>query len=273
MMRPYTPKDNVQAKAYYTDRFWVAPRIAEEPVPKEGIYAEDLDALSAKCKVLKAYIQRGQLVIHIDPKDNITALKTLKEERWYEMLSEMSAVDFLAERGGFEVFYQILNLNTAQRIRIKCFVDENEAIESVNPLYRSADWAEREMWDLMGVKVNNHPYLKRLIMPDDWEGHPLRKTYPLEGDEFAQWYEVDKIFGKEARDIIGPENRDPARIDRYDTERFARLGHEVPRGTPPEELKKLEEEGVVTPVRYQEEEGVFLVKDLNEEPKVLDKRK
>lgn len=68
--------------------------------------------------------------------------------------------------------------------------------------------------------------MKRILMPDDWEGFPLRKTYPLQGDEFAQWYEVDKLFGKEARDIIGPEIRDSARVDRYDTERFARLGHE-----------------------------------------------
>jgi len=266
MMRPYVPKDNVQKKAYYTDRFWVAPRVPEEPVPSEGVYAEDLAAVKAKCEVLKAYIQRDQLVIYINPEDNVEALRTLKEECGYEMLSEMSAVDFLAQRGGFEIFYQILNLNTAKRIRVKCFVDENQAIESVNPLYRSADWAEREMWDLMGVKVNNHPYLKRLIMPDDWEGHPLRKTYPLEGDEFAQWYEVDKIFGKEARDIIGPENRDPARVDRYDTERFARLGHEVPKGSPIDE-------GAVTPVQYQEEEGVFMIEKFNKAPKVLDKRK
>jgi NADH-quinone oxidoreductase subunit C len=264
-MRPYTPKDNVQKKAYYTDRFWVAPRLPEEPVPSEGIYAEDLAAVKAKCEVLKAYIQREQLVIYINPEDNVEVLRTLKEERGYEMLSEMSAVDFLAQRGGFEIFYQILNLNTAKRIRVKCFVNEDQAIESVNPLYRSADWSEREMWDLMGVKVNNHPYLKRLIMPDDWEGHPLRKTYPLEGDEFAQWYEVDKIFGKEARDIIGPENRDPARVDRYDTERFARLGKEVPRGAEPKDSE--------TPIQYIEDDGEFLIDLKNQPGKNLDKRK
>jgi len=269
MMRPYTPKDNVQKKAYYTDRFWVAPRLPEEPIPEGSPYADDLAAVKKACKVLNAYIQREQLVIYVNPEDNITALKTLKEECGYGMLSELSAVDFLAERGGFEVFYQLLNLEGARRLRVKCFVEENQAVESANPLFRSADWAEREMWDLMGVKVNNHPYLKRLIMPDDWEGHPLRKTYPLEGDEFAQWYEVDKIFGKEARDIIGPENRDPARVDRYDTERFARLGHEVPKGAPAEEIEKTE-----TPVQYQEEEGVFLIQKLSEEnSKVLDKRK
>jgi NADH-quinone oxidoreductase subunit C len=90
-------------------------------------------------------------------------------------------------------------------------------------------------------------------MPDDWQGHPLLKTYPLQGDEAAQWYEVDKIFGKEARDIIGPEERDDAAIDRYDTTRFARLGHEVPFGTPLSAETETE-----TPIEYQEKGGVSL---------------
>jgi NADH-quinone oxidoreductase subunit C len=81
----------------------------------------------------------------------------------------------------------------------------------------------------------------------------LRKDYPLEGDEFAKWYEVDKIFGKEARDIIGPENRDPAMVDRYDTQRFSRLGHEVPFGA---DISNGEPD---TPIQYQEESGVPLV--------------
>jgi NADH-quinone oxidoreductase subunit C len=90
-------------------------------------------------------------------------------------------------------------------------------------------------------------------MPDDWQGHPLLKTYPLIGDEAAQWYEVDKIFGEEARDIIGPELRDSAQVDRYDTTRFARLGHEVPVGT-----KITKDNEPDTPIRYQEEGGVQL---------------
>ena len=91
-------------------------------------------------------------------------------------------------------------------------------------------------------------------MPDDWEGHPLLKTYPLQGDEFAAWYEVDRIYGKEARAVIGPEIRDSARVDRYDTERFSRLGFEVPMGAEPK-AKDAEE----TPLAYQEEGGVFMI--------------
>jgi NADH-quinone oxidoreductase subunit C len=239
-MRPYVPKDNVQKKSYYTDRFWVAPRIPEEEV-KDEIFKEDLQKLQKACPVRKAYVQRGQLVILIDAKENFSVLKFLKEELGYEVLSEMSAIDYLAKDGEFEIFYQLLSLAKRRRVRVKCRIKENEAIESVNPLFRSADWSEREMYDMFGIEVNNHPYLKRLLMPEDWVGHPLRKTYPLHGDEAAQWYEVDKIFGKEYREIIGPEQRDAAYISTTDTCNFARIHHEVPRcAEPTSEPKKIE---------------------------------
>jgi NADH-quinone oxidoreductase subunit C len=100
-------------------------------------------------------------------------------------------------------------------------------------------------------------------MPDDWVGHPLLKTYPLQGDEHAAWYEVDKIFGKENRDIIGPENRDPARIDRYDSKRFSRVGYEVPFGAEhPEDAPKHD-------IEYSKQ----VLVDYTTGSKVLDKRK
>ena len=169
----------------------------------------------------------------------------------------------LFRSGKFEIFYQMLSMSKRKRVRVKCKIDEKESIESVEKLFRSADWSEREMYDMFGVVVNNHPYMKRILMPDDWEGFPLRKTYPLQGDEFAQWYEVDKLFGKEARDIIGPENRDPARVERYDTERFARLGHEVPRGA---DISQGEPD---TPLCYQESDGVFLIEKFDAEKSVV----
>ena len=231
-MRPYRPKDNVQAKAYYNDRFWVAPKVPEEPVEDE-VFAKDLESVQKKFDVKKAYIQRGQLVIIIDAKDNKPVLEHLKNECGYDVLSEMSAIDYLAQDGEFEIFYQLLSLEKRKRIRVKCRIKENEAIESVEPVFRSADWSEREMFDMFGIKVNNHPNLKRILMPDDWVGYPLRKSYPLHGDEAAQWYEVDKIFGKEYRDVIGPEQRDAAYISTTDTCNFARIYHEVPRCADP----------------------------------------
>ncbi len=230
-MRPYRPKDNVQKKSYYTDRFWVAPRVPEEPV-EDAIFKEDLTSIKKAFKINRAYIQRGQLVILIEAKDNVDVLRHLKE-RGYDVLSEMSAIDYLAKDGEFEIFYQLLAMSKRRRIRVKCRIKENEAIESVECLFRSADWSEREMYDMFGIKVNNHPYLKRILMPEDWVGHPLRKSYPLHGDEAAQWYEVDKIFGKEYRDIIGPEQRDPAYVSTKDTCNFARITHPVPKCADP----------------------------------------
>ena len=243
-MRKYVPKDNVQAKSYYTDRYWVAPRVPREAVEEGTHFAAVVDAMKAFAK--ESYIEVGQLVIHIDAKENFDAIKTLKEQCGYTQCSEQSAVDYLAQDGEFELFYQFLNVNEAKRVRIVCRIKQGEAIESIVPLFNSANFAEREMYDMFGIKVNNHPFLKRIIMPDDWEGHPLLKTYPLHGDEFASWYEVDKIFGKEYRDIIGPENRDPARIDRYDTKRFSRVGYEVPFG---EDISEGEKEN---PIEYSE---------------------
>lgn len=261
-MRAYTPKDNVQAKPYYTDRFWVAPQVAKQDVSSDAVFESDLNALKSKFEILDAYIQVEQMVVIINASDNFAVLEMLKNELEYNQLSEMSAIDWLAKEGKFEIFYQMLSMSKRKRLRIKCKIDEKESIQSVEKLFRCADWSEREMYDMFGVVVNNHPFMKRILMPDDWEGFPLRKTYPLQGDEFAAWYEVDKIFGKEAREIIGPENRDPARIDRYDTERFARLGHEVPRGV---DITNGEPD---TPLVYQEE-GVLLVTRFDPEKSVV----
>lgn len=262
-MRAYTPKDDVQKKPYYTDRYWVAPQVAKSDVSEDAVFTAALEAIKAKFEVLDAYIQVKQMVIVINAADNFGVIELMKNELEYNQLSELSAIDWLAAEGKFEIFYQMLSMSKRKRIRVKCKIDEKESIESVEKLFRSADWSEREMYDMFGVVVNNHPYMKRILMPDDWEGFPLRKTYPLQGDEFAQWYEVDKIFGKEAREIIGPENRDPARVDRYDTERFARLGHEVPRGA---DISQGEPD---TPLVYQEEDGVFLIQKFDAEKSVV----
>jgi len=263
-MRKYTPKGNVQKRAKYNDRFWVAPSIPREDVKEGCFFAEVLEKLSTEVEVLDSYVEVGQLVVQIKPQDNIKALKCLKEDSCFEMCSELSAVDYLAQDGEFEIFYQLLNLKKAKRVRVVTRIKKDQAIESIVPLFKMANFAEREMYDMFGIYVNNHPYLKRIIMPDDWEGHPLLKTYPLEGDEFASWYEVDKIFGKEYRDIIGPEIRDQARVDRYDTKRFARIGKEVPFGADPEKVDEAE-----TPISYSK---TFLT-DYTKGSKELDKRK
>ena len=266
-MRKYTPKDNVQRQAYFSDRFFVSPPVPRFPIDSDEIFAKDFEEINYSINVQKAYIEHTHLVIIIDKSFLISCVKLLKEKLEYDMLMELSAIDYLAAKDGYEIFYEMLSLSKHKRLRVKCFVQKDESIESVTSIFKSANWSEREMYDMLGVKVANHFNLKRLIMPDDWYDHPLKKTYPLQGDEAASWYEVDKIFGKEARDVIGPEQRDPAAIDRYDTTRFARLGHEVPFGM---DISQFEP---VTPISYEEEGGNTLVKKLKPEESVVLKRR
>ena len=252
-MRAYTPKDDVQRKSYYNDRFYVTPTLERGSVYNDSTFSSDYSSLKNVVTINEAYIELDHLVIVINPEDNVKAIEYLKTIRAYDMMMELTAVDYVASRGGFEIVYEMLSTTKRKRIRVKAFINNGDAINSVESIFRMANFSEREMYDMYGIYVNNHSYLKRILMPDDWQGHPLLKTYPLQGDEAANWYEVDKIFGKEARDVIGPELRDAACVDRYDTERFARLGHEVPFGTPISEGNEPD-----TPIQYQEEGGVKL---------------
>ena len=263
-MRKYVARDNAQKRVRYTNRFHMTPHVTRMKV-KDGHFMEVLKTVKKSHKVRAAYIELGQMVLEIRTEDNVEILRILKEECGYTVCSELSAIDYLASDGEFEIFYQMLNMEKTSRVRLLARIREDQAIESIVPLFKMAHFAEREMYDMFGIRVNNHPYLKRILMPDDWEGHPLRKTYPLQGDEFAAWYEVDKIFGKEYREVVGPELRDPAMVDRYDTRRFARVGHEVPFGADPSQVDSQE-----TPIEYSSD---FLVDYNRGEHRILDERK
>lgn len=265
-MRPYSNKQNTQAKSYYNDRFHKVPQIPKLDISSDAVFEKDVKELEASFSIKEAYIQRGQLVVYIHSKDIVEVMTFLRDKLDYNFLSELSALDWLAKSGEFEVFYQMLSTSKRKRARIKFFIKEKEEIQSVSTIYKSADWAEREMYDMFGIKITGHYYMKRIIMPDDWHDHPLRKTYPLTGDEEAQWYEIDKIFGRQYRDIIGPEQRDPAKIVQKDTHNFSRINHEVAFG---EEYSETPRE-----TDYQEEGGIPIVRKLKKsDSKILKERR
>jgi len=266
-MRKYTPKNSVQTKSYFNDRFFVSPETPKTNPSSDEIYAKDLEELANNFEILDSYIEIRELVFYINPDDNVKVLTFLKDKLDYSSCMELSAVDYIATRGGFEIFYEMLSYSKRKRIRVKTFIRQKQPLESVYAIFKMASWSEREMYDMYGVKVLNHPNMKRIIMPDDWYDYPLRKTYPITGDETASWYEVDKIFGKEYREIIGPEIRDCANVDRYDTQRFARLGHEVPKGT------DITNEEPDTPISYQEEDGVKIIRKLDPNKSVTLKKR
>ncbi len=104
-MRKYTPKGSVQKRAKYNDRFWVAPSVPREDVKADSYFEKVVKSLGDEVKVLDSYIELGQLVVKIKPEDNIKALTNLKNKSDFKMCSELSAVDYLAQDGEFEIFY------------------------------------------------------------------------------------------------------------------------------------------------------------------------
>ena len=100
----------------------------------------------------------------------------------FRFLSDLTAVDHHPNEPRFEVNYHLLSLETGMRLRLKVRVsDTDPTVESVVPVWPAANAYEREVFDLFGIRFDGHPYLRRILMPEDWEGHPLRKDYPTEG--------------------------------------------------------------------------------------------
>jgi NADH-quinone oxidoreductase subunit C len=100
----------------------------------------------------------------------------------FDYLCDVTAVDWFPSQPRFEVVYHLLSLSKKERVRLKARLDnESPVIESVTSVWPAANYFEREVFDLFGIRFTGHPRLERLMMPDNWEGHPLRKDYPVEG--------------------------------------------------------------------------------------------
>ncbi|WP_324667858.1 NADH-quinone oxidoreductase subunit C [Geochorda subterranea] len=113
----------------------------------------------------------------------------LLKEAGYAMLLDVGGVDYLGRRPPeerFEVVYHLLDVRGLRRIRLRVPVPEDRPeVPTLSDLWPSASWAEREVFDLFGIRFTGHPDLRRILMPDDWEGHPLRKDFPLRGSRQA----------------------------------------------------------------------------------------
>jgi NADH-quinone oxidoreductase subunit C len=120
------------------------------------------------------------------PADHLVgALSCLKAEGGFDMLAEITAVDYLEYEGAerrFGVVYVLVNTSTGERVIVKTFVDDPDpTLPSMYPLWKSADWLEREVYDMFGITFAGHPDLRRILMPDEFTAFPLRKDYPLKG--------------------------------------------------------------------------------------------
>ncbi len=125
---------------------------------------------------------RGETTITVKKEDIVAICTFMKKDLGYNLLTDLCGVDYLGKAPRFMVVYNMYNLTTKDRLRIKVPVEESDAkVDTVSGVWGTANWHERECWDLMGISFNNHPDLRRILMPADWEGHPLRKDYPLQG--------------------------------------------------------------------------------------------
>jgi NADH-quinone oxidoreductase subunit C len=136
--------------------------------------------------ILETVEALGETTLIADPAKIVDLCRYLRETEKYIRLSAVTAVDWYPAEPRFEVVYHLHSLEPFRRLRVKCKVSGvKPEIESVYSVWRSANWFEREVYDMFGIHFHNHPDLQRILMPTDWEGHPLRKDYPVHGYKYS----------------------------------------------------------------------------------------
>jgi len=128
-----------------------------------------------------AKFDRGEVTLTIVP-SFIRAAAEVVRNAGYNAFQDMTAVDWLPSAPRFQLSYHICSHQYKDVLRLRVMVDEAEAVvESITPVWAGANYYEREVFDLFGIRFEGHPNLRRIMMPDEWAGHPLRKDYPVEG--------------------------------------------------------------------------------------------
>jgi len=134
-------------------------------------------------KVLETLQAQGDDIVILDRAGLRESFGFLKEnsQSSFDFLSDITAVDYWQKKEPrFEVVYQVTSLKNRRRLRVRVPVPENDpAVESLTPLWRGANFLEREVWDLFGIRFTGHPDLRRILLYDEFQGHPLRKDYPV----------------------------------------------------------------------------------------------
>jgi NADH-quinone oxidoreductase subunit C len=128
-----------------------------------------------------ALVDRGELTLTIAAEQIVGATEALRAAG-YNYFEDMTAVDWFPNSPRFQLSYHFVSHSLKERVRLRAFVDgETPSISSITPAWPSANYFEREVFDLFGIRFEGHPNLLRIMMPEEWQGHPLRKDYPVEG--------------------------------------------------------------------------------------------
>jgi NADH-quinone oxidoreductase subunit C len=133
--------------------------------------------------VVSNVVMNGQAIVTVKRDSLVAVLTTLRDDPAlrFELLIDIAGVDYPDRQERFEIVYQLLSLQHNRRVRVKVTTDETTAVPSVSSVYSSAGWYEREAWDLFGVYFSDHPDLRRILTDYGFEGHPMRKDFPLTG--------------------------------------------------------------------------------------------
>jgi NADH-quinone oxidoreductase subunit C len=163
----------------------------DTPRPYGGWFDEVVDALAEAypgCHdaIERVVVDRGEMTLHIRPDRIAEVCRVVRDDTAlrFELCSSVSGVDYPGDMDGrrLHVVYHLTSMTYRRRIRLEAAVSaEDPRLPSVTGVYPTADWQEREAWDMFGVIFDGHPNLTRILMPDDWEGFPQRKDYPLGG--------------------------------------------------------------------------------------------
>ena len=137
---------------------------------------------------------RSELSLTVAPENVLRLLTYLRDHSntQYKLVMDICGVDYPSRDKRFEVVYNLLSLKTNSRIRVKTLVDEHTAVPSACSVFSAANWWERETWDLYGVYFDGHPDLRRILTDYGFEGHPLRKDYPLTGYTEVRYDDTEK---------------------------------------------------------------------------------
>lgn len=165
------------------------PELVGSPKPYGGYFDEVTDALEEAYPafadaVEKVVVDRDELTLHIKPEKIAEVAQIMRDDESlrFELCSSVSGVDYLnSDARRLHICYQLTSMTYRRRVRLEAAVPAGGSLPSVTSVYPTADWQEREAYDMFGVIFTGHPNLTRILMPDDWEGHPQLKDYPLGG--------------------------------------------------------------------------------------------
>ena len=152
---------------------------------------KELESLFSKEKITD---RKNYFEIIVNKENIFQTIKNLKDNKnlIFNQLIDITAIDYPSNTLRFEIIYILLSMVRNKRIVVKTFLGENEEIESITTIHKSADWYERECYDLFGINFLNHPDLRRIMTDYNFEGHPLRKDFPLTGHTEVRYDDLEK---------------------------------------------------------------------------------